>query len=180
MGAICTQLHGRSNAREYYEDAANVVHSANVVREPLSSVAARTIARSLYNLALVHNIEGRICEAIGCAEAAIQFGILESSSKIFFNASWCLSNNSTLKTETQKTFRSIQRKCVLNVAQIMQQDSCSPKRSDIHVEDHGSISNSIEIVREEFSRNFPPQFINCEDNEEGSNLNIDNMGIRWR
>jgi hypothetical protein len=56
---------------------------------------------------------------------------------------------------------------VLNVTQIMQQDSCSPKRSDMHVEDHGSISNSIEIVREEFSRNFPPQFINCEDSEEG-------------
>jgi tetratricopeptide (TPR) repeat protein len=83
MGAICTQLHAQSNARECYEDAVNVARSANILRQPLSSVAARTVARSLYNLALIHSTEGRICEAIDCAEEAIQFGILESSSNAF-------------------------------------------------------------------------------------------------
>ena len=83
MGAICTQLHDQSNARECYEDAVNVARSATDSRQPLSSVAARTVARSLYNLALIHSTEGRICEAIDCVEEAIQFGILESSSNTF-------------------------------------------------------------------------------------------------
>ncbi len=64
MGAICTQLHDQSNARQCYEDAVNVARSATDSRLPLSSVAARTVARSLYNLALIHSTKGRICEAI--------------------------------------------------------------------------------------------------------------------
>jgi len=81
MGAICIQLDDRSNATDCYEEAVRIARSAGVDRtvgrEPLSSIAARTVARSLYNLALIHNAEGRICEAIDCAEEA--FGILESS-----------------------------------------------------------------------------------------------------
>ena len=64
MGAICTQLHDQSNARQCYEDAVNVARSVTDSRLPLSSVAARTVARSLYNLALIHSTKGRICEAI--------------------------------------------------------------------------------------------------------------------
>mmetsp|Transcript_28402 Transcript_28402/g.42122 ORF Transcript_28402/g.42122 Transcript_28402/m.42122 type:complete len:413 (-) Transcript_28402:90-1328(-) len=80
MGAICSKLHDRSNATDCYEEAVCIARSAGVGRtvgrEPLSSTAA-TSTRSLYNLALIHDAEGRICEAIDCAEEA--FGILESS-----------------------------------------------------------------------------------------------------
>jgi tetratricopeptide (TPR) repeat protein len=80
MGAICIQLDNRSNAADCYEEAVHIARSAGVDRtvgrEPLSKIAA-SFARSLHNLALIHNAQGCINEAIDCAEEA--FRILESS-----------------------------------------------------------------------------------------------------
>ena len=40
MGAICTQLHDQSNARQCYEDAVNVARSATDSRLPLNRLVS--------------------------------------------------------------------------------------------------------------------------------------------
>jgi len=75
MGAICVQLEDETNARACYEDLVSIAR-AEVVH---SKSLAMAFARSLYNLAVIHNAEGHISKAIASVEESIQVGILESS-----------------------------------------------------------------------------------------------------
>lgn len=75
MGAICVQLDEQTFARACYEDLVSIARAEAIHSRSL----AMAFARSLYNLAVIHNAEGRLSKAIDSAEESIQVGILESS-----------------------------------------------------------------------------------------------------
>ena len=94
MAGICIELEDRSAAISCYEDAVDAAHAAvgcssitsSSTGTPslASSCSKKTccevlIIRCLYNLARLHQEEGKISKAIACAEEAIQFGLLDAS-----------------------------------------------------------------------------------------------------
>jgi len=79
MGDICNQLEDIPNAKDCYMEAIDMARSAvastTTIDAPNNS--SGLLARSLYKLSLIHQIEGTVCKAIDCAEEAIELGILE-------------------------------------------------------------------------------------------------------